>query len=40
MMEYAECEGYPDMPIGDLKDYALKMGNIFDNSELLKEIES
>lgn len=28
---YAEAEGYPQMPIGDLKDYALKIGNIFDN---------
>lgn len=35
---YAECEGYPDMPIGDLKDYALKAGNIFDSPELLEEI--
>ena len=34
---YAECEGYPDMPIGDLKDYALKVGNIFDNPELLRK---
>lgn len=33
---YAECDGYPDMPIGDLCDYALKKGNIFDNPELLK----
>ncbi len=33
---YAECKGYPDMPIGDLHDYALKMGNIFDNPELLE----
>lgn len=32
---YAECEGYPDMPIGDLKDYALKAGNIFDNTDLV-----
>lgn len=27
---YAEAEGYPQMPIGDLKEYALKIGNIFD----------
>ena len=33
---YAECKGLPDMPIGDLKDYALKKGNIFDNPELLE----
>lgn len=33
---YAECKGYPDMPIGNLHDYALKMGNIFDDPELLK----
>lgn len=32
---FAECEGMPDMPIGDLKEYALKKGNIFDNPELL-----
>lgn len=32
---YAEAAGYPQMPIGDLKDYALKKGNIFDNPELL-----
>ena len=32
---YAECKGYPDMPIGDLREYALKKGNIFDNPELL-----
>lgn len=36
---YAECKGYPDMPIGDLKDYALKKGTIFDNPELLEERE-
>lgn len=34
---YAEAAGYPQMPIGDLKDYALKIGNIFDNPELLDE---
>lgn len=34
---YAEAEGYPQMPIGDLSTYALKIGNIFDNPELLKE---
>lgn len=34
---YAECEGYPDMPIGDLHDYALKKGNIFDNPDLVKK---
>lgn len=33
---YAEAAGYPDMPIGDLNDYALKIGNIFDNPELLE----
>lgn len=33
---YAECRGYPEMPIGCLKDYALKKGNIFDNLELLE----
>ena len=35
---YAECEGLPDMPIGDLKEYALKRGNIFDNPELLQTV--
>lgn len=33
---YAEATGYPQMPIGDLKDYGLKIGNIFDNPELLE----
>ena len=33
---YAEAIGYQQMPIGDLKDYALKIGNIFDNPELLE----
>lgn len=33
---YAECKGLPDMPIGELKDYALKKGNIFDNPKLLE----
>ena len=33
---YAECKGYPDMPIGDLQEYALKRGNIFDNPELVE----
>lgn len=32
---YAECKGFPDMPIGDLQEYALKRGNIFDNPELI-----
>lgn len=32
---YAET-GYQQMPIGNLKDYALKIGNIFDNPELLE----
>lgn len=33
---YAEAEGYPQMPIGDLNEYALKLGNIIDNPELLE----
>ena len=33
---YAEAKGYPHMPIGDLSDYALKVGNIFDNPDLLE----
>lgn len=32
---YAECRSYPNMPIGDLHDYALKKGNIFDYPELI-----
>lgn len=36
---YAEAVGLPKMPIGDLSDYALKIGNIFDNPELLKNQE-
>ena len=27
---YAEAENLPEMPIGDLSDYALKIGTIFD----------
>lgn len=34
---YASCDGFPDMPIGDLKDYALKKGNIFDDISLLSK---
>lgn len=33
---YAQALGYKDMPIGDLSDYALKVGNIFDNPELME----
>lgn len=36
---YAEAAGYPQMPIGKLKDYGLKRGNIFDNPELLEVTE-
>lgn len=32
---YASAQGYPDMPIGPLEDYAKVIGNIFDNSGLL-----
>ena len=32
---YAEGNGLPIMPIGDLKEYALKKGNIFDDANLL-----
>lgn len=35
---YAEAKGFPQMPIGDLQEYALKLGNVFDNPELLSEI--
>ena len=34
---YASCDGLPDMPIGDLKEYALKKGNIFDDINLLSK---
>lgn len=34
---YAEAAGYPQMPIGDIADYALKIGNVFDNPEFLNE---
>lgn len=34
---FAEAEGYPQMPIGDLSTYALKIGNIFDNTELFEK---
>lgn len=30
---YAEADGYPQMPIGDLEHYALKIGTIFDEEE-------
>lgn len=32
---YAEAAGYPQMPIGDLSEYAIRLGNIFDNAETL-----
>ena len=32
---YAEAAGLQQMPIGDLREYALRIGNIFDNPELL-----
>lgn len=31
---YAVSEGYPDMPISYLEDYAVRVGNIFENPEL------
>lgn len=31
---YAEADGYPQMPIGDLHEYALKTGSVFDEPEL------
>lgn len=31
---YAEALGYPQMPIGDISDYALKKGNVYDNPGL------
>lgn len=37
---YAEATGYPQMPIGNLKEYGLKIGNIFDNPELYEVIEN
>lgn len=35
---YAEAKEYPQMPIGDLNEYALKIGNVFDNPELLESV--
>lgn len=32
---YVSAQGYPDMPIGPLEDYAKVVGNIFDNPELI-----
>ena len=34
---YASCDGFPDMPLGDLKEYALKKGNVFDDINLLSK---
>lgn len=31
---YAVSEGYPDMPISYLEDYAVRVGNIFENPKL------
>jgi len=36
---YAVAEGYPDMPIGTMEGYAIVIGNIYENPELLhKEV--
>lgn len=32
---FAEAEGYPQMPIGPLEDYAKVIGNVFENADLL-----
>lgn len=32
---YVEAVGYPQMPLGPLKDYAKVIGNIFENPKLL-----
>lgn len=32
---YVSAQGYPDMPIGPLEDYAKVIGNIYDNPELI-----
>jgi len=32
---YAETQGYPDMPIGPLEDYAKVIGNIYENPKLI-----
>lgn len=32
---YAEAPGLPQMPIGCLEDYAIVIGNIFENPELM-----
>lgn len=33
---FVEAIGYPQMPLGPLEDYAVVIGNIFDNPELLE----
>ncbi len=35
---YAAAEGYPDMPIGDLRSYAIKVGNLFDGLKSLQSL--
>lgn len=36
---YVEAEGYPQMPVGPLSDYAKVIGNIHENPELLESTE-
>lgn len=35
---YAEAVGYPQMPIGPTEDYAEKVGNIYENPDLLARV--
>ncbi len=37
---YAEAKGFPQMPIGVVEDYAKVIGNIFDNPELIAQMET
>lgn len=35
---YAEAVGYPQMPIGPTEDYAERVGNIYENPDLLARV--
>lgn len=34
---YVSAQGYPDMPLGPLGDYAKVIGNVFENPELISD---
>ena len=36
---YARCPGMPDMPIGPLEEYAVVVGNVYENPDLFAERE-